>query len=256
MEIKAVACDVDSTLTDDLGMVNLYAVETIRYLEALGLPVIVVTSRDYDTAGSLSTLMGACGVVVAEDGTVLGDYRSGQPPVIVGDRAVIRQGLDVLHGALGNQVQAWIWPSRICSAVLQLGDGIADQNPFADRRHPCVDRGNAILAEHGVPARLVDFGIVCVLNDISVNKGTGLQEAAKMLGIQSENVVAIGDNFNDLDMFAVAGYGIAVGNAPQAVKDQVDYACTACFGEGFCEGVKHALARFCSKRALLWTDPT
>jgi hypothetical protein len=28
------------------------------------------------------------------------------------------------------------------------------------------------------------------------------------------------------------------------VKDQVDYACSACFGEGFYEGIKHALEHF------------
>jgi len=95
-----------------------------------------------------------------------------------------------------------------------------------------------------VRARLVDFDVICVLNDIDVNKGTGLREAATILGIQPENIVAIGDNFNDLDMFAVAGYSIAVGNAPQVVKEQVDYACSACFGAGFCEGVRHALERF------------
>jgi hydroxymethylpyrimidine pyrophosphatase-like HAD family hydrolase len=64
------------------------------------------------------------------------------------------------------------------------------------------------------------------------------------LGCEAEHIVAIGDNFNDLDMFAVAGYSIAVGNAPQAVKEQVDYACDACFGARFREGVRHALERF------------
>jgi hydroxymethylpyrimidine pyrophosphatase-like HAD family hydrolase len=43
-------------------------------------------------------------------------------------------------------------------------------------------------------------------------------------------------------MFEVAGYSIAVGNAPDAVKAQVDYASAARFGEGFREGVKHALS--------------
>jgi len=236
MEIKAIACDVDGTLTGHSHWVSLDAIQVIRSLEADGLPVILVTSRDYETAGWLSVYLGACGIVVAEDGTLFGDFRSDEPPVLLGDCAKIKHSLTVLCEVLGDQMNVWMWPGRICSAVLQLANGTS------------VDQGNAILAERGVLARLVDFGPVCVLNDVSVNKGTGLQEAAKMLDIQPENIVAIGDNFNDIDMFAVAGYSIAVGNAPQAVKDQVDYACKACFGEGFCEGVEHALACFYPRR--------
>jgi phosphoglycolate phosphatase (TIGR01487 family) len=232
MEIKAFACDVDSTLTNDVGLGDLYAVEAIRYLESLGLPVIVVTSRDYPTAGSLSTLMGACGVVVAEDGTLVGNCRSSAPPMMLGDAATIKQGLAVLREVLGDKFTLFHWPARICTAVLFV------------RGDTSIDQANAILTERGVQARLVDFDLVWVLNDIKITKGTGLREAANMLGIQPGNIVAIGDNFNDLDMFAEAGYSIAVGNAPQAVKDQVDYACSAHFGAGFCEGVQHALERF------------
>jgi len=232
MEIKAIACDVDQTLTDESAALDLRAVQTIRRLEATGLPVILVTSREYMTAGSLSTFMGACGVVAAEDGTVIGSFWNFQEFTVLGDCAKIERGLAVLREALGDQVKVYPWPGRICSACLVNTPSYS------------VEQGNAILDEHGVGVRLLDSGVAYLLIDAETNKGRGLREAVKMLDIQPENVVAIGDNFNDLDMFAVAGYSIAVGNAPQAVKDQVDYACSACFGEGFCEGVRHALERF------------
>jgi hydroxymethylpyrimidine pyrophosphatase-like HAD family hydrolase len=38
------------------------------------------------------------------------------------------------------------------------------------------------------------------------------------LGLQAQNVMAIGDNFNDVEMIEYAGTGIAMGNAPEAVK--------------------------------------
>lgn len=233
MEIKAIACDVDQTLTDKSAMLDLRAVEAVRCLEAGGVPVILVTSREYMTAGSLSTFMGACGVVAAEDGTVIGNFWDFfQGPTVLGDCAKIERGLAVLRNRLGDQVTTFPWPGRICSACLMRSPTYS------------VEQGNAILVENDVGARLLDSGVAYLLIDADTNKGRGLREAAKLLGIELENIVAIGDNFNDLDMFAVAGYSIAVGNAPQAVKDQVDYACHLRFGGGFCEGVRHALEQF------------
>lgn len=50
------------------------------------------------------------------------------------------------------------------------------------------------------------------------NKGSGLELLAGHLGIPRERVVAIGDNYNDLDMFLAAGHAVAMGNAPADVK--------------------------------------
>ena len=51
------------------------------------------------------------------------------------------------------------------------------------------------------------------------NKGAAVQYIAEdFLGLQPENVMAIGDNFNDVEMIAYAGVGVAMGNAPDAVK--------------------------------------
>jgi phosphoglycolate phosphatase (TIGR01487 family) len=212
-------------------LLDLYAVETIRCLEAAGLPVILVTARDYMTAWTLSVFMGACGVVAAENGAVLvSNLIGGEPPLALGDIAKVKQGLTVLQEAYGDQVVIYPTPGRLCSAVVQ--------------RTFDVEEGNALLAKVG--ARLLDSSLAYHLVDAETGKGRGVQEAARQLGVEPENVVVIGDNFNDLGMFAAGGYSIAVGNAPQAVKDQVDYACSAQFGEGFREGVKHALERFSS----------
>lgn len=50
------------------------------------------------------------------------------------------------------------------------------------------------------------------------NKGSGLALLAGDLGIPRERIVAIGDNYNDLDMFLAAGHSVAMGNAPADVK--------------------------------------
>lgn len=42
------------------------------------------------------------------------------------------------------------------------------------------------------------------------------------LGIPRSAIIAVGDNFNDIDMLEYAGLGIAMGNAPDAVKQRAD----------------------------------
>lgn len=52
-----------------------------------------------------------------------------------------------------------------------------------------------------------------------VNKGVGVRYLAEeLLGIDAANVMAIGDNFNDVEMIEYAGIGVAMGNAPADVK--------------------------------------
>ncbi|WP_050615348.1 Cof-type HAD-IIB family hydrolase [Bacillus testis] len=55
------------------------------------------------------------------------------------------------------------------------------------------------------------------------NKGSGLASLAAYLHIPLEETVAIGDNFNDVPMFEVAGMSIAMENGDPEVKKQVDY---------------------------------
>lgn len=57
----------------------------------------------------------------------------------------------------------------------------------------------------------------------AVSKGRALQQIASDLGIAPEEVVAIGDNHNDLGMLRFAGLGVAMGNAHDEVKAEADY---------------------------------
>jgi len=60
----------------------------------------------------------------------------------------------------------------------------------------------------------------CCSNE--TNKGLAIEKVSEELGIKKEEIVCIGDNFNDVAMFKVAGLSIAMENAPKAVKEQCD----------------------------------
>ncbi len=53
----------------------------------------------------------------------------------------------------------------------------------------------------------------------AVNKGTAVRYLAEeLLGLRAENVMVVGDNFNDLEMIEYAGIGVAMGDAPAGVQ--------------------------------------
>ncbi len=53
-------------------------------------------------------------------------------------------------------------------------------------------------------------------------KGQALYFLGEKEGITPQEMVAIGDSYNDIDMLKFAGLGVAVANAPQEVRDAAD----------------------------------
>ena len=60
------------------------------------------------------------------------------------------------------------------------------------------------------------------INRIKAGKGRALLELCAQLGIAPEDTVAFGDGLNDADMLEAAGYGAAMENAADAVKQKAD----------------------------------
>ena len=78
--------------------------------------------------------------------------------------------------------------------------------------------------------------------DKEVCKTEAIIQLLKLLDIKREEVIAIGDNYNDIDMIKFAAVGIAMGNAPEGVKKISDYV-TATNDE---DGVAKAIYKYFS----------
>ena len=56
----------------------------------------------------------------------------------------------------------------------------------------------------------------------SINKGQGIRDICKVLGISPDEVISFGDAANDIPMLQTAGMGVAMGNASGEVKAAAD----------------------------------
>lgn len=63
-----------------------------------------------------------------------------------------------------------------------------------------------------------DFTLLDVMNP-AASKGAGVAAAAAELSIGAEEIMAIGDNYNDLEMLLFAGTGVVMANAPLSLRE-------------------------------------
>ncbi|HSL54538.1 MAG TPA: HAD hydrolase family protein, partial [Pyrinomonadaceae bacterium] len=63
-----------------------------------------------------------------------------------------------------------------------------------------------------------DFTLLDIVNP-AASKGAGVAAAAAELGVMREEIMAVGDNFNDLEMLLFAGTGVVMANAPLSLRE-------------------------------------
>ena len=71
-----------------------------------------------------------------------------------------------------------------------------------------------------------------------IDKALSLAVLLKEIGVAREEVIAIGDGYNDLSMIRFAGLGIAMGNAQEPVKKAADYITLSNEEDGVAEAIK------------------
>ena len=64
----------------------------------------------------------------------------------------------------------------------------------------------------------LDFALLDVVHP-EVSKGVGVKAVASERGLRREEVMAIGDNFNDLEMLQYAGTSVLMGNAEASLRE-------------------------------------
>ncbi len=77
------------------------------------------------------------------------------------------------------------------------------------------------------------------------DKGTGIRELAERHGIRREEIMAVGDEMNDLAMIRYAGIGVAMGNADDRVKAAADRVTGSNEEGGVAAAIRQALEGAC-----------
>jgi len=76
---------------------------------------------------------------------------------------------------------------------------------------------------------------------IEAGKGSALAEIGRIFNIDKSEMIAVGDSYNDLCMIEYAGFGVAVENAPDDIKNKCDYITLSNNNDGVAEVIDKML---------------
>jgi phosphoglycolate phosphatase (TIGR01487 family) len=218
--IKAVAVDVDGTITDSRRRLCCSAMESLRSAEEKGIPVIIVTGNILPVTKTLSIFIGTSGGLVAENGGVI---ESPQGRKILGDITKCQRAYEFLK----------------TKYTLKKVDFSQERvSEIAFYRTLPVELIKDALNDFDV--KIYDTKFALHITDPAVDKGSALVRVSEDMSIRPEEVLAIGDSENDLEFLKVAGLKVVVANASPELKAQADYVTEKPYGDG----VKEALERF------------
>lgn len=79
------------------------------------------------------------------------------------------------------------------------------------------------------------------INHKDANKGNGVKLMAEHYGIPAAQIAVMGDSYNDLPMFEIAGYRIAMENAAPILKETADFITLSNSEHGVAAGLRHLL---------------
>ncbi len=227
MDIKGFAVDVDGTITEDGGVISLDAAYALRWLEKMNYRVILVSGRSAWEAYALSVYLGTTKVVVGENGGVVAT--SPLDMMLLADISYSLMAYDYLSKKISNVKKKLVFP-RFTEIVLE--------------RTFNIDEGRRVLDESGIPVTINDSKYGYHLTHKSVNKAVGLKLAVKHLGIDTSEIVAVGDSEIDIPMFKICGYSIALGNSPDSLKNEASFSVNLSMGDGLVEAIQHVAEKF------------
>ncbi len=81
------------------------------------------------------------------------------------------------------------------------------------------------------------FDYFCEIANKEATKGNAIKILAKKYGIKTDEVLAIGDQNNDIEMVETAGIGVAMGNGTSEIKSKADYITDTVSENGFVKAI-------------------
>ncbi|WP_019851468.1 Cof-type HAD-IIB family hydrolase [Desulfitobacterium sp. PCE1] len=246
MNIKLVATDLDDTLLRDDLTLSERVIEAIRQAREQGVYVTFATGRMPASARLYAEQLGLDVPIITYNGAMIQEaisrkilYRKVIPVAlareVIGfllrekvhfhmyreDRVFVQE-MNEWSQAYGQKIRVTVEEADLMTILEEEKEGVEKIIAFGSpeelaelRQKLCRELPDRLHLTSSKPYFLE-------MNHQEVNKGNTLLTFAEGLGIKREEVMAIGDSLNDMEMIRCAGLGVAMANALQEVKDAAD----------------------------------
>ena len=250
--IRLIAVDIDGTLLDAASRLPDANREAVQAAAARGIDVVLATGRAFHHARPVAERLDTPITLIVNNGALV-KTRDGETlarrPVprdlardLVVDTRPFREGAALIFDRPDDRQYVyeridWSHPQRkwyyqrnrvfmtrvepIETALdgdpvqIAFTGGVADMRILAGhvRALPCARRLTVTLTEY----EQRDFSLLDVTAE-GCSKGAALGDWAARRGVPRAGIMAVGDNLNDLDMLALAGHPVVMGNAVDELK--------------------------------------
>lgn len=258
---KMVCIDMDGTLLNSKRKISEINKKILKKANDRGVHIVVTTGRIYCNAAYYSNLLGVNSAVIADNGAIIKE----RDKEIYISKKVIPEEINLKILDICNKFKAN--PNFQTSHEIYGGNGIVSfllyyfvfKTGLKDYEIKIHSVGSSkkwkkVLAKqkneiikceifHHDKLRMKNIrdaiealGELKVVSsgqygiDIThrgITKGSAVEILAKHYGIMREEIIAIGDSLNDVEMIEYAGLGVAMGNAKESVKTIADYVTTS-----------------------------
>jgi Cof subfamily protein (haloacid dehalogenase superfamily) len=253
--LRLIAIDIDGTLLSPEFHISETDLATLRRVHAEGIEIILVTGRRHTFALPIAQQLGFDLWLISSNGAitrslagetfhrdllpeptcrellrVMQEFR-GQTVLTFdsnahdnnASRPIVIERLDQLEGS----IQRWLEKNMQCIRfVVPIENALTTDPVQAMFCGPVarMQRVLQVLGSCGLPITVLrteypgrDLSIIDVLN-AGCSKGHALERWANHRAITREQVMAIGDNYNDIEMLAFAGHPFIMGNASEELR--------------------------------------
>ena len=246
-DIKLLVLDIDGTIAGHSNTLSTTVKEVIAAVQAKGIQVAIATGRMYCSALRFHQEIGSTLPLVAYQGAWIQDPHNHKIhrhlPV---SREIAQELLEYfeqsqwrsllsVHFYINDQLyvreitkETESYQQRCGVNPIPVGDLRQVLNHEPTKVLALCDDANLIqqllgnLRRRYKPTELYMTTSVATFLEAAnthVNKGNAVRYLAEeILGLESHNVMTIGDNFNDVEMLEYAGISVAMGDAPAEVK--------------------------------------
>ena len=226
---KTFAIDIDGTITlNGMGQIHLEALSRLRSLKEEGHNVILVTGRSSVEGYLLSIFGGLTHTAVGENGGCI-SFGDKIQHKLLGNKGECIHALATIQEKLNAEVKEKPVFPRMTEVVLE--------------RTFDIEKAQKVIDENNLNVVLTDSGYAYHINSKGVDKGSGFLEVVKMLDVDVNDTIAIGDSDTDVPLFKVVKNNIAVSNSTENLKKLAKIITTKQSGEGVLEGLDIILSR-------------
>ncbi|HET6948264.1 MAG TPA: Cof-type HAD-IIB family hydrolase [bacterium] len=262
---RLLAADIDGTIVTSRREVPPGVLGAVRAAQSRGVRVLLATGRIWMSAEPYVRRVGADPPAILYNGGLVYDFRANEEWRRVHlDYAHARAVLEILRAFPEVQPHVYVGDRVYAGTANELTeryrrkDGlpveeVGDLIEFLPRdpmkiliigARPDLERVAAEVRAHPMPINTV-FSEETYFEILPAgsSKGVALRFVAERLGVPLSAVIAVGDNLNDLEMIQTAGLGVAMGNAPEALKVSAGYVAPTNDEEGLADVIERFITQ-------------